>query len=155
MSLYEKRILQKISALYVLLSSLFFAVGWLRFPYSVITLVIVSGLMLALGIGLARSLREWLSQKPFQSSLWKPVLAASLVLLLWLSLSGAGGVGFQNDDYPASNALLKDLIEQEWPLRAEIEGESIPIVYYMGYFLPASGIGKLFGWNMANAFLYS
>lgn len=154
MPIGQKQILQKTSAIYVLIPSLSFAVGWLRFPYSAITLVIVGVLILALGIGLARSLREWLSQKNLQSLFWKPVLAAGLVLLLWLSLSGTGGVGFQNDDYPASNALLKDLIEQEWPLRAEIEGESIPIVYYMGYFLPAAGIGKLFGWNVANAFLY-
>lgn len=154
MSMGQKQILQKISAIYVLIPSLFFAVGWLRFPYSAITLVIVGGLILALGIGLARSLREEPSPKPHQSLFWKPILAAGLVLLLWLSLSGTGGVGFQNDDYPASNALLKDLIEQEWPLRAEIEGESIPIVYYTGYFLPASGIGKIFGWNTANAFLY-
>lgn len=153
-SLCEKRILQQTSALYVLLPSLFFAYGWIRFPFSAITLLIVGGLIITLGVGVVKTFREWISQKPFQSSLWKPVLAASLVLLFWLSLSGTGGVGFQNDDYPASNALLKDLIEQEWPLRAEIEGESIPIVYYMGYFLPASGIGKLFGWNMANAFLY-
>lgn len=154
MSLHQKQVLQKTSAIYILFPSLFFAVGWLRFPYSTITLVIVSGLIMTLGIGLARSLREWLSQRPLQPPVWKPFLVAGLVLTLWLSLSGTGGVGFQNDDYPASNALLKDLIEQEWPLRAEIEGESIPIAYYMGYFLPAAGVGKLLGWNAANAFLY-
>jgi len=154
MLLDQKQILQNTSAIYILLPSLFFAAGWLRFPFSVLTLVIVSGLILMLGVGLIRSLREWMTQKPFRLPYLKPVLAAGLVLVVWLSLSGTGGVGYQNDDYPASNALLKDLIEQEWPLRAEIEGESIPIVYYMGYFLPAAGVGKLFGWNVANAFLY-
>ncbi len=155
MSLCEKRILQKISALYVLLPSLFFAYGWLRFPFSVITSGIIIVSLVVLGAGLVKTLQEGLSKKIFQMSFWKPFLAAGLVLVVWLSLSGTGGVGFQNDDYPASNALLKDLIEQEWPLRAEIEGKSIPIVYYMGYFLPAAGIGKLFGWGAANIFLYA
>jgi hypothetical protein len=154
MSSYQKQILQKTSAIYVLIPFLFFAYGWLRFPFSAITLAIVIIVLVALGVGLVKTLRDWADQKPFQMPFWKPFLAAGLVLVLWLSLSGTGGVGFQNDDYPASNALLKDLIEQEWPLRAEIEGESIPIVYYMGYFLPAAGLGKLFGWGVANIFMY-
>ena len=67
-------------------------------------------------------------------------------------LSGAGGFGYQNEDYIASNALLKDLIVQDWPLIDYLDGIPTRIVYYFGYYLPSALIGKLFGWTWANLF---
>lgn len=74
------------------------------------------------------------------------------ILLLWCSLSGTGGIGFQNTDYAASNALLKDLIENSWPLRMQ---NDTPLVYYVVYYLPAALIGKFLGWQIANLVLFT
>ncbi|MEN9810608.1 MAG: hypothetical protein RLZZ488_2175 [Pseudomonadota bacterium] len=76
---------------------------------------------------------------------------AFAVLLIWCALSGTGGIGFQNSDYAASNALLKDLIENRWPLYLRPD---VPLVYYVLYYLPAAGIGKILGWQAANVFLF-
>lgn len=73
------------------------------------------------------------------------------VFLLWCALSGTGGIGFQNSDYAASNALLKDLIENPWPLQLRA---NVPMVYYVCYYLPAAIIGKLMGWEAANFFIF-
>ena len=74
--------------------------------------------------------------------------------MLWLSLSGAGGVGYQNADYRASNAILKDLTTQPWPLRLTLDSTVTPVIYYVGYYLPAAAAGKLAGWYVANAVLF-
>jgi hypothetical protein len=79
---------------------------------------------------------------------------AFIVLAIWLFLSGVGGFGYQTLDYRASNALLKDLIVQNWPLVAEIQGTETNIVYYVGYYLPAALIGKMSGWTAANLFIF-
>ncbi|NBO39106.1 hypothetical protein EBU99_11045 [bacterium] len=73
------------------------------------------------------------------------------LFFVWCALSGTGGIGFQNTDYAASNALLKDLIENPWPL--QMKG-NIPLVYYVSYYLPAALIGKLTNWTIANLFIF-
>lgn len=73
------------------------------------------------------------------------------VFLIWCTLSGTGGIGYQNSDYAASNALLKDLIANPWPLQLR---ENVPLVYYVCYYLPAAIIGKLMGWEAANFFIF-
>lgn len=76
---------------------------------------------------------------------------AYAVVFFWCCFSGIGGAGFQNTDYAASNALLKDLIENEWPLTLS---EKKPLVYYVPYYLPAAIIGKLFNWHTAQIAIF-
>jgi hypothetical protein len=76
---------------------------------------------------------------------------AYLVLFAWCCLSGIGGAGFQNSDYGASNALLKDLIENPWPLTLS---EGKPLVYYVAYYLPAALTGKVFHWQAAHVVIF-
>jgi len=73
------------------------------------------------------------------------------VFLVWMALSGVGGIGHQNTDYAASNALLKDLIDNPWPLQLR---DNVPLVYYVCYYLPAALIGKWLGWNAAWVFIF-
>lgn len=73
------------------------------------------------------------------------------VFLVWMALSGVGGIGYQNTDYAASNALLKDLIENPWPLQLR---DNVPLVYYVCYYLPAAIVGKLLGWTAAWIFIF-
>ena len=75
---------------------------------------------------------------------------------MWLALSGIGGVGHQNRDYiTAHNALLKDLILQEWPIRLNTTSINTPYVYYLAYYLPAGLVGKvLTSWKAANLAMF-
>jgi len=79
---------------------------------------------------------------------------ALIILAIWLFFSGTGGFGYQTLDYRASNALLKDLIVQDWPLTAQIREVETSIVYYVGYCLPAALVGKTSGWTAANVFIF-
>ncbi|MEY2987445.1 MAG: hypothetical protein RJB13_966 [Pseudomonadota bacterium] len=78
--------------------------------------------------------------------------AVYLIILAWCCLSGIGGAGFQNTDYAASNALLKDLIENPWPLTLS---ENKPLVYYVAYYLPAALVGKLLNWQAAQVVIFA
>ena len=70
------------------------------------------------------------------------VICFVLILLLSYFL-GAGGFTAQPFDSIKHNFILKDLIEQSWPVRYEMQGEKGVLCYYIaGYLVPAL-IGKL------------
>jgi hypothetical protein len=65
-----------------------------------------------------------------------------------------GGFGYQDTDWLKHNAVLKDLIERPWPVVYTVEGQDVPLVYYIGFYLPAAFLGKLGGWFLANQALF-
>ncbi len=141
-----------------MLPALLFAIGWLKPPIaifigSLITLsacAFIGDLYHALG----RLCTSTVIAPASFASRVASAASAGLVIMLWLSLSGAGGVGYQNTDYRASNALLKDLTTQPWPLRLTLDKTLTPVTYYVGYYLPAAAAGKVAGWYAANAVLF-
>lgn len=93
----------------------------------------------------------------------KDLLFSTILILLWVSLSGIGGLMFQNRDFHIRNAIFRDLIISDWPVMySGIPGSTFPpqngisytLVYYLGYWLPSALIGKLTNWNLANYALY-
>ena len=143
--------LRALSVLYLLLPLAFFAYGWLRPAYALMVVVVVAAAMAAAGWEAWQALR---SGGGLTRAGWRAALPAVLLLLAWLLLSGIGGLGYQNDDYRAGNALFKQLILGDWPLSFAFEGRAVPVVYYLGYYLPAAAVGKALGWAAANAALW-
>jgi hypothetical protein len=82
-------------------------------------------------------------------TLWQIAIVCG-VALLFVLISGIGGWGWQNADWDKHNTLLKDLIEQPWPVTYQLDSVRLPLVYYFAYYLPAALIGKAFGWIAAN-----
>ncbi len=84
--------------------------------------------------------------------------AVVLVVFLWVGLSGVGGYVWQNEDHAYRNAMYLLLTEQKWPLIKEVLTESglqgRGIVYYIGSWLPAAAVGKLFGTQVGWAMQY-
>lgn len=82
---------------------------------------------------------------------------AFIVLLVaaWVLLAGQGGYVFQNTDHLYRNAVLRDLVANEWPVvyRGE-EGAPAMLCYYLTYWLPAALVGKLGGLDTAQLALY-
>ncbi len=142
------------SACYLALPYVLFFVGWLRWYLAI----------LDTGLVLIALLYIWPETRPLKGKAEDPptnagfkarhlvlVLAASTLLL---ALAGVGGVGYQDPDWLKHNAILKDLIEQPWPIVYAYDGASLPLVYYIAFYLPAAGIGKLGGWALGNAALW-
>jgi hypothetical protein len=144
------------TTLYLSIPSILFACGWLRSPYAMVTILLITFCMLFAVIDILRAVvwRGLFSKRHLLSLADSKARYISFVLVFmglaaWLLLSGVGGFGFQNYDYKKHNALLMSLIDQNWPPRVT---RSAPLVYYIGYYLPAGWIGRLVGWDWANIF---
>lgn len=88
-----------------------------------------------------------------------------LLILFWLYFSGIGSFSYQNEDHEVRNAVLHDLIDYKWPVTYDFTGfskkyqnivgaHSAKFVYYFSYWLPASVIGKITNYDVANIFLF-
>ncbi len=137
---------------YLLLPFLLFCMGWL---HPLLAAVFCLGL-LASGLRACSGTSDLQARRCCLSG-WPGMLgwgAAFLLLLAWVSMSGVGGFGYQNLDWGVRNSLLFELITKPWPLQTNIDGHSRPVIYFMGYFLPASLVGILLGWKAANITLW-
>jgi hypothetical protein len=121
-----------------------FSIGFLR-PEIGIPAAFIVGILLL----------RYLHRLPQVGSVNFPVheiwIAAALIVC-WVLLSGVGGYAFQNCDHHIRNAIFHDLVEFDWPVR--YASDSSALVYYIGYWLPSALMGKLFGWNFAEFFLF-
>lgn len=141
---------------YLLFPVLIFCVAWCKWY--------IGGLMsCVIIIGTYMSLRVYMRAKPAERMkisvgggiLWK-CLAALLIIVLWVVLSGIGGYVWQNDDHWYRNTIFNILVSEDWPvLRSmEINGalQERGLIYYIGFWLPAGLVGKAFGQEAGYAF---
>lgn len=147
----------RIAYLYLVVPFIIFALGWLKWMYSLPVAVTVIAAMVF-------SLRQ------HQQFLFIPlrkhrqvILVCCSLLVVWVVFSGIGQFSYQNGDHYARNAVLKDLVEQPWPLVYDFtlqqpfgitEPGNYMLVYYIGYWMPAALVGKMFGLAAAHFFLF-
>ena len=86
------------------------------------------------------------------------MIVSGLLALVWVAFSGAGGFGTANFDWAKHFSVLRDLIAEPWPVVYQDPATADvyrgkPLVYYVGYYLPAAALGKVFGWTAANVAL--
>ncbi len=139
--------LTRASLAYLGLPVLLFLLLWLKpgfgFPAAVLSAVGLVGLFRA-------ALSEGIPDRRLILGTLAVAVAAALI-------SGAGGVGLQNWDYDKHNAVLHDLISRPVPIRYADVGDPAlagPLVYYMGWYMPAAVVGRALGWEAANAALF-
>lgn len=139
--------MKRISFLYLILPFFFFLFGWVRLAVAIpIALIFVFVLY-----------KLFFTDRPisaFHFSLSN--IYWFLTIILWLLLSGVGGYAFQNWDHNWRNVVLLDLMNFDWPVYYA-QPESGPVkmlVYYVGFWLPAAWVGKLFNWQAANFALF-
>jgi hypothetical protein len=91
------------------------------------------------------------------------LIGGVFIVLVWVWLSGIGGFAFQNYDHNGRNAILRDLVNFNWPVYylhlPGIQTGSGPqplyaMIYYIGYFLPSALVGKILGLGSAFITLY-
>jgi hypothetical protein len=118
-----------------------FMAGWFRLPLAIGGIVV-----------LLCSLRgAWHADGvPLPRLPWASRFLALAVSLFWLSVSGAGGIGWQQSDWLKHNVVLADLIRGSWPV---VYADGRPLVYYLAYYLTPALFGKIGGWQVAYAVL--
>ena len=141
----SNRFLKAVTTIYILVPSFLFVYGWLRLPFAIITLMILTGFIVTIFIDFFHTYPTqyiFYEIKKRQIVSRDSIIGIVLVFLLigiWLAFSGAGGIGFQNSDYKASNALPelcavskgadwgRRLMKYAWE-HTDWEGELKPVV---------------------------
>ena len=72
---------------------------------------------------------------------WQWVVALAIVVVAWCILGGQGGFWYQSGDWDSRNALFRDLITHQWPVRYQSDGSWL--CYYVGHWLPSAAAGKI------------
>ncbi|HEY5269705.1 MAG TPA: hypothetical protein VII97_05170 [Anaerolineales bacterium] len=143
--------IKRISLLYLLIPFLIFCLGYLKMFISLSIALIFLWLIIK---NWSHSIKEGQSCSLSRRNL----VFTFLVVLLWVALSGIGGFAFQNIDFHIRNAIFRDLINFDWPVKyyTNPTDPSIPYIltYYIGFWLPAALVGKIAGWLAANITLY-
>jgi hypothetical protein len=141
----SKRLLYSISYLYLAIPLIIFFAGWYKLYFGIF-------FVLALLAPLYLCFKD-IGRIEFNKSDIYKISGSTLIVTVFLLLSGIGGIGFQNIDYSKHNAVLRDLIELQWPVIYQTDSPSM-LVYYMAYYLPAAIVGKLTSFAVANAFQF-
>ncbi len=134
--------LKVISILYLAFPYFIFFLGWLKIPFAIFfTGVLATGLYVIFSE----------KTKPLYNKISAfQLLIISVIILLWLLFSGAGGFGYQNHDYYKHNALLKDLMDQKWPVSYQLEKGQKFLSHYLAYYLPGPALFYGLGWKYVN-----
>jgi hypothetical protein len=140
------------SYIYLVVPFIIFCLGWLN--------IFVGLLVAACVIWATYLVVKTTSSVEFSASdpRIRTIVMIAFLLGLWVLLSGIGGYMFQNWDHHWRNAVFRDLITYEWPvIYPNLDGSGSPITmltYYIGFWLPAAVVGKVIGWEAANASLF-
>lgn len=144
---------------YLLVPFLLFVLFWIRPAYSIPVIAILGYCAYRLIHDVRAKESEIIHLSPRQL---RQIYIGVGMLAVWVFFSGIGNLAYQNSDFEVRNAILRDLVQQPWPImygsnvnapgQATIHDKFL-LIYYFGYWLPAAGVGKLAGLQAANLFL--
>ena len=144
----------RLSYIYIVLPFLIFTAFWLNI-YAAVAFT---------GIGIASLVLAMREIDPLQFVRLhrKTVFWVLFTVLILVFFSGIGSYTYQNEDHPYRNALFNDLVNKPWPVMYHVEGfeghflngKTTIMTYYLGYYLPAGLVGKVFGMGGAHFFLF-
>ena len=155
MSLSYLKALRIGSVVFISLPCFIFFGVWLRPGWAVVVLPLLGSLLVAYALrkpapGPGDGPPDLLPTSDRISR--RSLLVIVLLAIVWVSFSGAGGIGFQNlPDWDNKNHLISDLIQYDWPVAYD---NGLTLNYYFALYLPAALVGKVAGWAVAQWFLY-
>lgn len=121
---------------YLALPNLIFYFGWLRFP---LALALATAVIYLIGSPPGGRLSH-----PGQNPLG--LILIGLAGLTWAAFSGGSHFLHADHDWVVRDAVLGDLVRQEWPVLYPTGGGEFGILRSaVGFFLPAALYGKAFG----------
>ena len=120
---------------------LIFFWGWLRWYFA----LLFSGILLAGFYAVYKM--DYFNKAESIDMPVDVLLLIAAALGMWVLISGSSGVSVSNYDTPWRRAILRDLINYEWPVHYEGTGNYL-VYYHVFYMIPAV-IGKMFGWHAA------
>lgn len=125
----------------LLIPILIFFFGWLKWYYALFfAFILLAGMWL-----MYRS--DYLNKTESLDIPLKTFICIAVIISLWILISGNSGVSVSNYDTPCRRAILRDLIDFDWPVY--YDNTSNYLVYYHIFWMVPALIGKIFGWHAA------
>lgn len=138
---------------YLAIPMYIFMFGWLKLP-----LALLMAAVLTAGLYFAWKAAPKMDVSQIKLNNLPKILLIILMAVGWVYLSGIGGFAFQNYDHMWRNAVLETLVTKEWPVIITETGDyfenPVALIYYFALWLPASCVGKLWGLQAAQVFLF-
>ena len=110
-----KRNLIGINLFFIVLPIIIFAFGFLKIIYAIPFSVLISYCYYKVCKTEKLDENETIFTK-------KELIISIIAILIWLIFSGIGNFSYQNEDWHVRNAVLRDLINYDWPIVFEYEG---------------------------------
>ncbi|GMO38285.1 MAG: hypothetical protein Ta2B_17980 [Termitinemataceae bacterium] len=126
-----------------------FSIGFMKPLFGIPVAVCV---LISLLIAIKHTELSWVPQLT-KNTVIKLIICVTIIAL-WVFVSGIGKFVWQNSDHPFRNEIFKLLVTKPWPVSSILEGQEYKFVYYMGFWMPAAVIGKLFGLTAGFVFQY-
>lgn len=147
----KQNIINSLIYLYVFLPIMIFFIGWTRWFISIPGMLILVFCWNRMSKdNPVLDLPEW-NRKQAETFAF-----AVLVIFLWVYLSGIGKLVFQNLDHECRNPIFDILVNNFWPATKDISLDSViqtrGLIYYIGFWMPAAVVGKIFGLNAGYCF---
>ena len=139
--------LYRLSILYLMIPVMIFIAGWMHWY---IALPLLGSYCYLEFLEYRRSRRCFCWRLFIKENCSVKRLITGIILLLWLILSGWGGVVWQHPDFIVRNSMLGALSLESWPVKYS---EDTYFCYYFASYLPAALCGKIFGLAAAKIIL--
>lgn len=142
----------RLAYVYLSIPMYIFIFGWLRIGYA-----ILMGAVLTVGLFFAWKSAPEMDVSQFRSGNLLKILGVGLVAVLWMYFSGIDGLTYQNFDHMWRNAVLEELVSNDWPVivtDSEYFEHPAALIYYFALWLPAALVGKGFGMEAAQGMLF-
>lgn len=149
----ETKIINIVAYFYITIPFVIFILGWIGLRYSIPCTILIGFSMYQI---IKKSPKFWIPELN-QDNLLK-IICIVLFVLIWVYFSGIGKYVFQNTDHGARNTIFSILVQYDWPvINYELYPENeaygpTSLIYYIGFWLPAALVGKLFGINAGYGF---
>ena len=148
----KKKVFVGIVAGYLFLPIIIFFVGWTRWYFA---LPVLAGVGFSV-FTLVKKKQSFAFPEKHSDKIMLLVIVGLIVL--WAFFSGVGGFVWQNEDHNWRNRIFELLVTEKWPVVMDAtdiytgEPRSAVMTYYLGFWLPAAVVGKLFGLKAGFAF---
>lgn len=137
-------IAMKMSYCYLVIPFIIFSAFWMKALYAVPVIVCVLLCILKICIR-----RPEMSPEIFTKKDYKIFLIAFVIIVLWVCMSGIGGIAYQTEDHQWRNAMFETLVYEPWPIVKTVLKDGVEMTrgfsYYIGFWIPAAAVGKVFG----------
>lgn len=143
------RLTAQLAYIYLALPFAIFSIGWMRWYFAVPAVLL---LVLGLFFAIKDAPDLWQPEKSKKTLFTGAIMLAVIFFMVYLS--GIGRFAYQNPDHLWRNALYDALREYSWPVYEVNEaGNTVSLVYYIGFWLPSALVGKVLGETAGYTFM--